>query len=88
MDYRDGLEWRDVVCQFFQLPIVLGCLMLLLPARVNEPADGRPLETAPIIAMAFAMILVLGVLYAATRNSVHGTTMQPMDHDSGMSHDH
>ncbi len=74
MDHNDGLGWRDVVCQFFQVPVILAGLLLLLPHHVHHPADDKPIETGPLAAMAVAMLVILGVTYAGTRNAsvTHG----------------
>jgi hypothetical protein len=71
LDEVDPLEWRDVVCQFFQLLAVAGALVLLLPARVHEPAGDR-VDVVPIAVMVVLAMLTVGVLYVATHDYTHG----------------
>jgi hypothetical protein len=71
LDEVDPLEWRDIVTQFFQLLAVAGALVLLLPARVHEPAGDRT-DYAPVAVMVVLAALTLGVLYAGTHGAVHG----------------
>jgi hypothetical protein len=70
LDHVEAIEWRDVVTQFFQLLALAGALVLLLPARVHEPA-GEKVELAPIAVMIVLAVLSLGVLYTATHDYTH-----------------
>jgi hypothetical protein len=69
LDHVEALGWRDVVTQFFQLLVVAGTAILMLPASVHKPA-GKRIEVAPIAIFVLLTVLTLAVLYGAT----HGVT--------------
>ena len=75
----EPIEWRDVVTQFFQLLALGGALVMLLPARVHQPA-GDKTALAPIAVMIVLAMLSLGVLYTATHDYTHD--------DGGTEHTH
>ena len=66
----EGLGWRDVVTQFYQLLAVAGAAILLLPASAYKPA-GKRIEVLPIAVFAVFAMSVMAVLYAATHAGGH-----------------
>jgi len=66
----EGLGWRDVVTQFYQLLAVAGAAILLLPASAFKPA-GKRIEVLPIAVFAVFAMSVMAVLYAATHAGGH-----------------
>ena len=81
LDNIEVLGWRDTVTQFFQLLVVAGAAILMLPASVHKPA-GKRIEVAPIAIFVLLTVLTLGVLYGAT----HGVAEH--DHAEGTEHTH
>ena len=66
----EGLGWRDVVTQFYQLLAVAGATIVLLPASAFKPA-GKRVEALPIAIFAVFAMAVMAVLYAATHGGGH-----------------
>lgn len=85
LELPEPIEWRDVVTQFFQILALAGAAVLLLPARVHQPADPRRPPRLAIGVMSLLALSTLGLVYAATHDYTHHDH-QPGSADEGHSH--
>jgi len=72
LELAEPIEWRDLVTQLFQVLVVAGCALVLLPRSWQEPRGERPMPAGAVVAMALVVLGILAATYVGTYGYVHG----------------
>ncbi len=80
LETAEIIGWRDTTTKLFELIIVLGVGVLLLPAAVHRPTEPGKLNGRAIALLAVAVLGVLGINYVGTYGQGH---IEGGDHTHG-----